>query len=136
MAYDGTRYHGWQIQPNGSSVQETLQQALATLLRQPVPVTGAGRTDTGVHARLMVAHFDFEYAGEPEKKIDGGWLTDKLNRLLPPDISVYKTVPWRPMPMPVSTPSRAPTIILCMWASHPSFVPTPAACSACSISRR
>lgn len=93
MAYDGTRYHGWQIQPNGSSVQETLQQALATLLRQPVPVTGAGRTDTGVHARLMVAHFDFEYAGEPEKKIDGGWLTDKLNRLLPPDISVYKTVP-------------------------------------------
>lgn len=93
MAYDGTRYHGWQIQPNGISVQETLQDALATLLRRPVPVTGAGRTDAGVHARMMVVHFDFEYAGEPEKKIDGVWLTDKLNRLLPPDISVYQTIP-------------------------------------------
>ena len=95
LAYDGTRYHGWQIQPNGISVQEVLQGALATLLRQPVPVTGAGRTDTGVHARLMVAHFDFEYPGDPERRIDGPWLTDKLNRLLPPDVSVYKMVPVR-----------------------------------------
>lgn len=93
MAYDGARYHGWQIQPNGISVQETLQEALATLLRCPVPVTGAGRTDAGVHARLMVAHFDFEYPGLPDKRIDGAWLVDKLNRLLPPDISIYKVVP-------------------------------------------
>ena len=56
LAYDGTRYHGWQIQPNGISVQEVLQDALATLLRQPVPVTGAGRTDTGVHARPGCMH--------------------------------------------------------------------------------
>ena len=93
LAYDGTSYHGWQIQPNGISVQEVLQKALATLLRQPVSITGAGRTDTGVHARMMVAHFDFEYADDPVRRIDGRWLTDKLNRLLPPDSSIYKTVP-------------------------------------------
>ena len=63
LSYDGTRYHGWQIQPNGVSVQEKLQEALSTLLRSSVSVTGAGRTDTGVHARMMVAHFDWE--GEP-----------------------------------------------------------------------
>ena len=96
LAYDGTRYHGWQIQPNGISVQEVLQEALSTLLRRPVAVTGAGRTDTGVHARLMVAHFDFEYPDDPERRIDGLWLSDKLNRLLPPDISVYKAVPVAP----------------------------------------
>ena len=79
LAYDGTSYHGWQIQPNGISVQEVLQKALATLLRQPVSITGAGRTDTGVHARMMVAHFDFEYADDPVRRIDGRWLTDKLN---------------------------------------------------------
>lgn len=96
LAYDGTRYHGWQIQPNGISVQETLQKALGTLLRRPVPVTGAGRTDAGVHARQMAVHFDYEYPNEPDKKIDGNWLTDKLNRLLPPDISVSKAVPVKP----------------------------------------
>ena len=57
LSYDGTRYHGWQIQPNGVSVQEKLQEALSTLLREPVSVTGAGRTDAGVHARMMVAHW-------------------------------------------------------------------------------
>ena len=60
LSYDGTRYHGWQIQPHSTSVQETLQQALGTRLRRPVDITGAGRTDTGVHARMMVAHFDVE----------------------------------------------------------------------------
>ena len=95
LAYDGTDYHGWQIQPNGISVQEVVQRALSTLLRQPVAVTGAGRTDTGVHARLMVAHFDFEYPGNPERRIDGPWLTDKLNRILPPDVSAYKVLPVR-----------------------------------------
>ena len=56
LAYDGTRYHGWQIQPNGISVQETLNKALATFLRdEAIEVTGAGRTDAGVHAKLMVA---------------------------------------------------------------------------------
>ena len=50
MAYDGTAYHGWQIQPNGTSVQETLEKALSMILRSETSVTGAGRTDTGVHA--------------------------------------------------------------------------------------
>lgn len=88
LSYDGTRYHGWQIQPNGVSVQEKLQEALSTLLRSSVSVTGAGRTDTGVHARKMVAHFDWE--GEP---LDGRQLAYKLNRLLPYDISVSKVEP-------------------------------------------
>lgn len=87
LAYDGTNYHGWQIQPKGSSVQEELMKALSTLMRREVEVVGAGRTDAGVHASLMVAHFD------SEKEWDVVLLADKLNRLLPPDISVYKVVP-------------------------------------------
>jgi len=82
LSYDGTRYHGWQIQPNGDSVQQCLQEALSTLLRKPVEVVGAGRTDTGVHARMMVAHFDWE------ETIDGKQLAYKLNKLLPGDIAV------------------------------------------------
>ena len=83
FAYDGTNYHGWQIQPNGNSVQEELQHAMSTILRCPIEVVGAGRTDAGVHARRMTAHF--EYAGE----LDCCQLAYKLNRLLPRDISVY-----------------------------------------------
>lgn len=86
FAYDGTAYHGWQIQPNGISVQEVLQDALSKILRRKTEVVGAGRTDTGVHARLMVAHFD-----HPEA-IDGPQLTFRLNRLLPSDISINKVV--------------------------------------------
>ena len=85
LSYDGTRYHGWQIQPNGVSVQERLQEALSTLLRESIAVTGAGRTDAGVHARKMVAHFDWK--GDA---IDGQQLAYKLNRLLPYDIAVSK----------------------------------------------
>ena len=84
LSYDGTRYHGWQIQPNGDSIQQRLQEALSTLLRQPIEVVGAGRTDTGVHARMMVAHFDFSPLGELEG------VSYKLNRLLPPDIAVQE----------------------------------------------
>lgn len=84
MAYDGTNYHGWQIQPNGISVQECLMKALATLLRHDVEVTGAGRTDAGVHAQLMVAHFD------SETTLDEAFMVEKLNRLLPPDMVVYR----------------------------------------------
>ena len=86
FAYDGTAYHGWQIQPNGISVQEVLQDALPKILRRKTEVVGAGRTDTGVHARLMVAHFD-----HPEA-IDSPQLTYRLNRLLPSDISINKVV--------------------------------------------
>ncbi len=81
LSFDGTRYHGWQMQPNGVSVQEVLERSLATLLRQDVKVTGAGRTDAGVHARLMVAHFDAEGLDCPQ-------LVYKLNKLLPEDIAV------------------------------------------------
>lgn len=82
LSYDGSHYHGWQLQPNASSVQACLNQSLSTLLRTEVLTTGAGRTDAGVHADMMVAHFD---AMCP---VDCTWLTDKLNRILPPDISV------------------------------------------------
>ena len=78
VAYDGTNYSGWQIQPNGASVQECLMKALSTLLRREVEVVGAGRTDAGVHASLMVAHFD------SETPLDVIFMMDKLNRLLPP----------------------------------------------------
>ncbi len=84
LSFDGTQYHGWQIQPNGMSVQERLQGALTTLLRQPTEVTGAGRTDAGVHARVMVAHFD---TPDPQ---DTDQLCYRLNRLLPRDISVSR----------------------------------------------
>ena len=60
LSFDGTAYHGWQIQPNGISVQQVLQERLSTLLRGTIEVVGAGRTDAGVHAHLMVAHFDYD----------------------------------------------------------------------------
>lgn len=93
FSYDGSRYHGWQIQPNGVSVQEKLEWALSTLLRETVSVTGAGRTDAGVHARMMVAHFDTESVFEAKDAINTAQLCYKLNRLLPYDIAVLKVEP-------------------------------------------
>ncbi len=93
FSYDGTRYHGWQIQPNGDSVQERLQWALSTLLREQVGVTGAGRTDAGVHARMMVAHFDTEASFLSDEGINCQQLAYKLNRLLPQDIAVSRVEP-------------------------------------------
>ena len=90
FAYNGARYHGWQVQPNGNSVQAELEKALATLLRMPVPTTGAGRTDAGVHASCMVAHFDLD------RDIDCDQLAYKLNRLLPYDIAVSRIQPVQP----------------------------------------
>lgn len=87
LSYDGTRFHGWQVQPNGISVQGELQRGLSLLLRSDIQVTGAGRTDAGVHAKMMVAHFDF-----PED-IDGRQLAYKLNKLLPQDIAIQKVEP-------------------------------------------
>ena len=83
LSYDGTAYNGWQVQPNAVSVQQKLNECLAKLLRgKNTDVTGAGRTDAGVHAHMMVAHFDID------EELDGAWLTDKLNRILPQDIAV------------------------------------------------
>jgi tRNA pseudouridine38-40 synthase len=87
FSYDGTQYHGWQIQPNGVTVQSELQRCLSLLLREEVTVTGAGRTDTGVHARRMAAHFDTETTFDPQL------LTHKLNGLLHQDIGVYGIEP-------------------------------------------
>ncbi len=88
LCYDGTNYHGWQVQPHSSSVQEEVQRALSTLLRREVEIVGAGRTDTGVHARKMVAHFDHE--GDV---LDCPQLVYKLNKLLPRDIAIYSVEP-------------------------------------------
>ena len=87
FGYDGTEYHGWQVQPNGITVQSELERCLSLLLREPVSVTGAGRTDTGVHARRMAAHFD------TCQEFDAKLLTHKLNGLLPQDIAVYSIEP-------------------------------------------
>ena len=58
FSYDGAAYHGWQIQPNARTVQQTLEEALATIVRTHIPLTGAGRTDSGVNATRMTAHAD------------------------------------------------------------------------------
>lgn len=84
FSYFGKAYHGWQRQPNALSVQQVLEEAFHTLLRQPVALTAAGRTDTGVHARTMVAHTDLE---GPQ---DGPDLVYRLNALLPEDIAVQE----------------------------------------------
>ncbi|MDU1891072.1 MAG: tRNA pseudouridine(38-40) synthase TruA [Dysgonomonas sp.] len=90
LSYNGENYCGWQIQPNGVSVQETIEKALTTLLRTPTPIVGAGRTDAGVHARLMTAHFDNE-----QEVLDLPLLTKKLNSILPRDIAIKKIVEVR-----------------------------------------
>ena len=92
LGYNGKNFRGWQIQPNGMTVQQSIEEALAILMRKPVPIVGAGRTDAGVHARLMIAHFDWEGPIE-----DLAFLAEKLNRLLPKDIAVYKIVPVVPV---------------------------------------
>lgn len=91
LSYNGTKYCGWQNQPNGISIQQKIEEALSILLRKSVSIVGAGRTDAGVHARLMVAHFDLE-----DESVDLLHLTDKLNCLLPNDISIKKILPVLP----------------------------------------
>lgn len=91
FSYKGTAYHGWQVQPNGISVQEVLARALCTILRTEIELIGAGRTDAGVHAKLMVAHFDYE----KELRVEFD-LVAKLNSFLPNDIAIYKIVEVRP----------------------------------------
>ncbi len=87
FSYNGTRYHGWQIQPNATSVQEVLEKSLHTLLKSPIKLTGAGRTDTGVHAKQMYAHFDFTTS------FDFDTTVYKLNAILPQDIAVDQILP-------------------------------------------
>lgn len=80
IAYDGSHYVGWQIQPNGVSIQEKIEQALLKITQTQVKITGAGRTDAGVHARGQVAHFNLE--NYPIT------LLQSLNALIPKDISI------------------------------------------------
>ncbi|NDV16263.1 tRNA pseudouridine(38-40) synthase TruA [Muricauda sp. TY007] len=82
FSYFGKAYHGWQNQPNAITVQEVLEKALSTLLREKVEVVGAGRTDAGVHARQMFAHFDFKPISDTDD------LIYRLNAFLPDDIAV------------------------------------------------
>ena len=92
MADDGSAYCGWQIQPNEPSVQAVMERTLTTILRQEISVTGAGRTDTGVHASFFVAHFDVDDTASISPSLDpaGEQFLFKVNRFLPPDIVVYK----------------------------------------------
>ncbi|MDY7394443.1 tRNA pseudouridine(38-40) synthase TruA [Aureibaculum sp. 2210JD6-5] len=82
LSYNGKNYHGWQIQPNAISVQEVLTKAFSTILRIDVDIVGAGRTDTGVHALQLFAHFDVDSI------LDGEDITRKINAFLPEDIVV------------------------------------------------
>ncbi len=83
LAYDGTAYHGWQIQDNATTVQQVLNENLSTIHQENISVTGAGRTDTGVHAKQMFAHFDLDVPFPSWSE----WIY-RMNSLLPADISV------------------------------------------------
>ncbi len=82
IKYDGTNYHGWQIQNNAISVQEEINKAFATILQEKIEVVGAGRTDTGVHAQQLFAHIDLTKTFDIEKTLF------KVNKFLPDDISI------------------------------------------------
>ncbi|RPE00160.1 tRNA pseudouridine(38-40) synthase TruA [Aureibaculum marinum] len=84
LSYNGKKYHGWQTQPNAISVQETVVKALSTLLRIEVNLVGAGRTDAGVHALQLFAHFDVPIS------LDENYITKKVNAFLPDDIVVNR----------------------------------------------
>ncbi len=88
LAYNGKNYVGWQIQPNGMSVQEKIQEALTVILRRKIEIVGAGRTDSGVHARNMFAHFELDTPLDNLKE-----LVRRLNSFLPTDIAIRNIKP-------------------------------------------
>ncbi|WP_340076641.1 tRNA pseudouridine(38-40) synthase TruA [Leptobacterium sp. I13] len=87
FSYNGKKYHGWQRQPNATTVQEVLESALSTLLRTEIILTAAGRTDAGVHAKQMVAHCDIV------KPFDVNELIQRLNSFLPDTIAIHQIMP-------------------------------------------
>lgn len=89
FSYDGSDFHGSQTQPNGITVQQVMEQAFTTILRQPVALTFAGRTDAGVHALDMWAHFDLDNP----KSLDTSKLLNNLNSLLLSSIAVRQILP-------------------------------------------
>lgn len=84
LSFRGAPFHGWQSQPNAISVQSVVENALQTVFRREIPIVGAGRTDTGVNARTMFAHFDLD-GDLPDK----GRLLVSLNRLVGKDIAIH-----------------------------------------------
>ena len=92
LAFKGTAYNGWQVQPNGMGVQQVIEENLAILIKEKVRLTGAGRTDTGVHASYFVAHF----TSGSEFMILPGEILRKLNHMLPDDIAIYSIFPVSP----------------------------------------
>ncbi len=92
LSFDGTNYHGWQIQKNAVSVQEVLNEKLSIILREPIETTGCGRTDTGVHAKEFFAHFDAEgFIADGSWFIDNyGILLRSVNSILPKDIAIKR----------------------------------------------
>ena len=95
FSYVGTDFHGSQVQPNGVTVQEVMENAFATLLRQPVSLTFAGRTDAGVHACEMWAHWDWSFDETYSSLPALSKLTARLNNLLPLSIAVHQIIPVR-----------------------------------------
>lgn len=89
LSYDGTPYHGWQIQPNAVTVQECLDKALSVYFRQPVSTLGCGRTDTGVHATQFYAHFDLQPEGDQQNRQMTAAVTG-INALLPYQIAIKR----------------------------------------------
>jgi len=87
FAYEGSAYHGWQRQPNATSVQQVMEEAFSLLLGEPIQLTAAGRTDTGVNARYMVAHLD-----SSRNDLGPEWI-GKLNSYLPESIALYRFTP-------------------------------------------
>jgi tRNA pseudouridine38-40 synthase len=83
LSYKGTPFHGWQIQENAFSVQESIESALSTYFRTPLTVVGSGRTDTGVHASMQVCHFDTDLPFEKEKFLKA------INGILPKEIAIH-----------------------------------------------
>ena len=107
FSYSGKNYHGWQRQPNAISVQEVIEDSLKTILRDSISLTAAGRTDTGVHARQMFAHFDTNI----EKGIISN-LVYELNQFLPHDVVIESLCPVRERPMLVLMQFLEPTNII------------------------
>ncbi len=94
ISYNGRRFHGWQIQPNDLSVQQSIEDALSKILRVRTPIVGAGRTDAGVNARMMTAHFDNDsLAGILADYSRKGLFLHSLNSLLGPDVAIHDVVP-------------------------------------------
>lgn len=91
LAYDGTDFHGWQTQPNATTVQELLDDALTIVLREPIETLGCGRTDTGVHARDFYAHFDSQSLVSAQQSLAKA--VDSVNAILPYTIAVKRIIP-------------------------------------------